>query len=113
MKLSAASFCAACTSSRAFRPWLFCSVRLALTARMEGVLDVDRVGVRRGGNRHFVDATVSVAGTGSLEQVHALSDAIEKRVGEIVPSDVMVHGEPRAPQGEHLFEAIRAVAQRK
>jgi cation diffusion facilitator family transporter len=81
-------------------------------ARMDGVLDVDRIRVRRAGNRHFVDATVSVARTASLEQVHELSDAIEKRVGEIVPSDVMVHAEPRAPQGEHLFEAIRAVAQR-
>jgi cation diffusion facilitator family transporter len=81
-------------------------------ARMDGVLDVDRVRVRRAGSRHFVDATVSVARTASLEQVHALSDAIEKRIGEIVPSDVMVHAEPRAPQGEHLFEAIRAVAQR-
>src|SRR5260221_6568107 len=81
-------------------------------ARMDGVLDVDRIRVRRAGNRHFVDATVSVPRTASLEQVHALSDAIEKRVGEIVPSDVMVHAEPRAPQGEHLFEAIRAVAQR-
>src|SRR5580692_9057338 len=80
--------------------------------RMDGVLDVDRVRVRRAGNRHFVDATVSVARTASLEQVHALSDAIEKRIGEIVPSDVMVHAEPRAPQGESLFEAIRAVAQR-
>jgi cation diffusion facilitator family transporter len=81
-------------------------------ARMDGVLDVDRVRVRRAGNRHFVDATVSVARTASLEQVHMLSDAIEKRIGEIVPSDVMVHAEPRAPQGEHLFEAIRAAAQR-
>jgi cation diffusion facilitator family transporter len=81
-------------------------------ARMDGVLDVDRVRVRRAGNRHFVDATVSVPRTSTLEQVHALSDAIEKRIGEIVPSDVMVHAEPRAPQGEHLFEAIRAVAQR-
>jgi cation diffusion facilitator family transporter len=81
-------------------------------ARMDGVLDVDRVRVRRAGNRHFVDATVSVPRTASLEQVHALSDAIEKRINEIVPSDVMVHAEPRARQGEHLFEAIRAVAQR-
>jgi cation diffusion facilitator family transporter len=81
-------------------------------ARMDGVLDVDRVRVRRAGNRYFVDATVSVARTASLEQVHAWSDAIEKRIGEIVPSDVMVHAEPRAPQGEHLFEAIRAAAQR-
>ncbi len=80
--------------------------------RMEGVLEVERVRVRRAGNRHFVDATVSVARTASLEQVHTLSDAIEKRVGEIVPSDVMVHMEPRAPKGEHLFEAIRAAAQR-
>src|SRR5690348_4634587 len=80
--------------------------------RMAGVLDVVRVRVRRAGNRHFVDATVSVARSASLEQVHALTDAIEKRIGEIVPSDVMVHAEPRAPQGEHLFEAIRAVAQR-
>jgi cation diffusion facilitator family transporter len=80
-------------------------------ARIDGVLDVDRVRVRRAGNHHFVDATVSVARTASLEQVHTLSDAIEKRIGEIVPSDVMVHAEPRAPQGEHLFEAIRAQAQ--
>jgi cation diffusion facilitator family transporter len=81
-------------------------------ARMEGVLDVERVRVRRAGNRHFVDATVSVPRTASLEQVHALTDAIEQRIGEIVPSDVMVHAEPRAPRGEHLFESIRAVAQR-
>jgi cation diffusion facilitator family transporter len=80
--------------------------------RMDGVLDVQRVRVRRAGNRHFVDATVSVARTASLEQVHTLTDAIEKRVGEIVPSDVIVHAEPRAPRNEHLFEAIRAVAQK-
>lgn len=81
-------------------------------SRMDGVLDVERIRVRRAGNRHFVDATVSVARTASLEQVHALTDAIERRIGEIVPSDVMVHAEPRAPHGEDLFEAIRAVAQR-
>jgi cation diffusion facilitator family transporter len=80
--------------------------------RMEGVLGVLRVRVRRAGNRHFVDATVTVPRSASLEQVHALSDAIEKRIGEIVPADVMVHVEPRAPVGEHLFEAIRALAQR-
>src|SRR5579859_52119 len=51
--------------------------------RMDGVLEVERVRVRRAGNRYFVDATVSVARTASLEQVHALSDAIEKRVGEV------------------------------
>lgn len=78
---------------------------------MKGVLRVERVRVRRSGNRHFVDATVSVPRTTSLQQVHELTDAIEQRVGEIVPADVVVHTEPRAPSDEHLFESIRAVAQ--
>jgi len=81
--------------------------------KMDGVLHVERVRLRRAGNRYFVDATVSVARTASLEQVHVWSDAIEKRVGEIVPSDVVVHAEPRAPKGEPFFDLIRAVAQRK
>jgi cation diffusion facilitator family transporter len=80
--------------------------------QMDGVLDVERVRVRRAGNRHFVDATVSVPRTASLEKVHALTDAIEQRISQIVPSDVIVHAEPRAPRDEHLFESVRAVAQR-
>ena len=79
--------------------------------RMEGVLRVERVRVRRAGNRHFVDATISVPRALGLEQVHDLTDAIEKRVSQIVPADVVVHTEPRAPRDEHLFESIRAVAQ--
>src|SRR5258708_2736917 len=81
--------------------------------KMEGVLHVERVRLRRAGNRYFVDATVSVPRTASLEQVHSWSDAIEQRVGEIVPSDVVVHAEPRAPKGEPFFDSIRAVAQKK
>lgn len=79
---------------------------------MEGVLRVDRVRVRRSGNRHFVDATVSVPRAANLERVHALTDAIEQRVSQIVPADVVVHTEPRAPDNEDLFESIRAIAQR-
>jgi divalent metal cation (Fe/Co/Zn/Cd) transporter len=80
--------------------------------QMDGVLNVERVRLRRAGNRYFVDATVSVPRTASLEQVHAWSDAIEQRVAEIVPSDVVVHAEPLAPKGEPFFDSIRAVAQR-
>jgi cation diffusion facilitator family transporter len=79
---------------------------------IEGVLHADRVRLRRAGNRYFVDATVSVARTANLEQVHAMTDRIEKRVAQIVPADVVVHAEPRAPRDEHLFESVRAVAQR-
>jgi len=80
--------------------------------RMEGVQSVQRVRLRRAGNRYFVDATVSVPRTASLEQVHAWSDAIEQRVAQIVPADVVVHAEPQAPPAANLLESIRATAQR-
>src|SRR5262249_26037884 len=81
-------------------------------AKMEGVLPVERARLRRAGNRYFVDAPVSVPRTASLEQVHAWSDAIENRIGQIVPADVVVHAEPQAPSAENLLESIRATSQR-
>ncbi|HEV8385284.1 MAG TPA: cation-efflux pump [Candidatus Acidoferrales bacterium] len=80
---------------------------------MDGVLTADRVRVRRVGKQHFVDVTISVPRTASFEQVHAISDAVEKRVERMIPADVMVHMEPRAQLGETLFDAIRAIAHRQ
>jgi len=79
---------------------------------LDGVIATERVRVRRAGNKHFVDVTISVPRSASFEQVHAISDAVEQRIGEIVPADVMVHMEPRAAAGEHLFDAIRVIAAR-
>jgi divalent metal cation (Fe/Co/Zn/Cd) transporter len=79
---------------------------------LQGVISTERVRVRRAGNKHFVDVTISVPRATSFEQVHAISDAVERRVGEIVPADVMVHMEPRAAAGEHLFDGVRAIAAR-
>ena len=81
--------------------------------RIEGVLAVERVRVRRAGNRHFVDATISVSRTATFEQVHAVSDAVERRVKELVPADVMVHMEPRPGTHENVFDRVRAIAQRR
>jgi cation diffusion facilitator family transporter len=77
----------------------------------EGVLQTERVRVRRAGQRYFVDVTVSVPRTASLEQAHAASEAVERNIETIIPADVVVHVEPRAPMGEHLFDTIRAIAQ--
>jgi cation diffusion facilitator family transporter len=79
----------------------------------EGVLQAERVRVRRAGQRYFVDVTISVPRTASLEQAHSASDAVEKRIEQIVPADVVVHVEPRAPTNEDLFETIRAIAQHR
>jgi cation diffusion facilitator family transporter len=86
----------------------------AAVGRMEGVLRVERVRVRRAGKHHFADVTISAARTASFEQVHALSDAVEKRVADVLgdaeATDVVVHMEPRAHAGENLFDMIRALA---
>jgi cation diffusion facilitator family transporter len=79
----------------------------------EGVLQTERVRVRRAGQRYFVDVTISVPRTASLEQAHAASEAVERNIGDIVPADVVVHVEPRARNDEPLFETIRAIAQRR
>jgi len=79
----------------------------------EGVLSTERVRVRRAGQRYFVDVTISVPRKASLEQAHAASDAVERNIEKIVPADVVVHVEPRAPTNEHLFDTIRAIAQRR
>jgi divalent metal cation (Fe/Co/Zn/Cd) transporter len=71
------------------------------------------VRVRRAGQRYFVDVTISVPRTASLEQAHSASDAVEKRITEIIPADVVVHMEPRAQSNENLFDTIRAIAQRR
>ncbi|HEV2387518.1 MAG TPA: cation-efflux pump [Candidatus Acidoferrales bacterium] len=78
----------------------------------EGVLAVERVRVRRAGNRHFVDVTITVPRRLSLEQGHDLTEAVEARIRALAPADVMVHVEPWADSAETLFDTIRAVAQR-
>ena len=85
----------------------------AAVDKTEGVMQSERVRVRRAGQRYFVDVTISVPRTASLEQAHAASDAVERRIAQIVPADVVVHVEPRAKTDEHLFETIRAIAQRR
>jgi cation diffusion facilitator family transporter len=81
--------------------------------RTHGVLNTERVRVRRAGQRYFVDVTISLPRTASLEEAHSTSDAVESSIANIIPADVMVHVEPRAPSNEHLFDAIRAAAQRR
>jgi len=78
----------------------------------EGVLQTERVRVRRAGQRYFVDVTISVPRTASIEKAHDTSEAVERNIERLVPADVVVHVEPRARQNEHLFETIHAIAQR-
>lgn len=95
----------------------------AAVDELPGVLGTERVRLRRAGHRYFVDVTIGVPRTDTFEQVHATSDAVERRVEELLAAqgtleagasaDVMVHMEPQAHSGEQIFDRIRAIAQRR
>ena len=68
---------------------------LKQVGRMKGITDVHAVRIRSSGAGWFVDMHVTMDGTMSLTDSHALTEKIEKKVRSILPkSDVTVHVEP-------------------
>ncbi|MFB3915461.1 MAG: cation-efflux pump [Terriglobales bacterium] len=78
-----------------------------------GVLEVDRVRIRRAGNRHFVDLTIGLARTVTFQRSEQVAKAVTEAVHRILPdADVIVHSVPRAFFGENIHDRVRAVAAR-
>ena len=81
--------------------------------RVESVLDVDRVRIRRAGNRYFADLSVALRRNVTFEKSGQLAQDVAEAVHRVLPdADVVVHPVPRAPRGENLFDRIRGVAAR-
>ncbi len=80
---------------------------------VDGVLEVDRVRIRKAGNRYFADVSLGLARNFTFQRSEQISDTVTARVREILPdADVMVHSFPRAQHSENIFDRIRAVATR-
>lgn len=80
---------------------------------VEGVLEVDRVRIRKSGSRYFADVSLGLARNFTFQRSEQISDTVTARVREILPdADVMVHSVPRARRTENIFDRIRAVATR-
>jgi cation diffusion facilitator family transporter len=78
-----------------------------------GVLEVDRVRVRRAGNRYFAEVQVGLNRNATLQHSENLSTSVTKAVQRVLPdADVTTHTFPRATGGESIFDRIRAVASR-
>jgi cation diffusion facilitator family transporter len=79
-------------------------------AKAEPTIDVERVRVREAAGRHFVEVTVGIKADAALGQGHAVADAVEDAVADVLPdSDVVVHVEPRADKGD-LRERVSGAA---
>jgi cation diffusion facilitator family transporter len=78
-----------------------------------GILGVDRVRVRRAGNRYFAEVQVGMNRNATLQHSENLSAAVTDAVQRVLPeADVTIHTLPRATGGESIFDRIRAVAAR-
>ena len=80
-------------------------------SRVDGVLEVDRVRIRRAGNRYFADLAVGLARSVTFQRSGQLAGAVTESVRRILPdADVTVQPLPRAQRTENIFDRIRAVA---
>jgi cation diffusion facilitator family transporter len=86
---------------------------IAAVSSVDGLLEVDRVRIRRAGNRYFADLSIGLARNVTFQHSEQVSDAVTDAVQKILPNaDVVVHSIPRAVNTENIFDRIRAVATR-
>ncbi|HEY8476173.1 MAG TPA: cation diffusion facilitator family transporter [Chloroflexota bacterium] len=72
-----------------------------------GVLECERVRLRRSGPRYFADLVVRVARTTTFAQAHGVSEAVEAAVQRALPNaDVLVHVEPVVSPEESAADEI-------
>jgi cation diffusion facilitator family transporter len=85
----------------------------ALALSLPGVESVGPVRVRQAGADTFVDMTVQVERSASLEQAHLIATSVERQIGTLIQQgDVMVHVDPVRQVGESLPQAVSAIAYR-
>ncbi len=81
--------------------------------RVDGVLEVDRVRIRKGGSKYFVDVSVAMSRTVTFQKSEQVSTEVAQRIRELLPgADVVVNAVARAGRRESLFDRVRAVATR-
>ncbi len=82
-------------------------------ALVPGVLEVDRVRIRRAGARYFADLSIGLDRNVTFQKSEQVGAAVTQAVHDILPAaDVVVHSVPRAGHTENIFDRIRAVGSR-
>jgi len=82
-------------------------------ADVHGVLDVDRVRVRRAGNRYFAEVQVALNRNATLQHSESMASSVTNAVHSVLPdADVTIRTLPRATGAESIFDRIHAVAAR-
>ena len=88
------------------------AARRAIQA-IEPSVDLRRLRLRQAAGRHFADVVIGVQPGAAVAQGHAVADAVEAAVEDVLPgADVVVHVEPRQGTEAALRERTLAAALR-
>jgi cation diffusion facilitator family transporter len=86
---------------------------IAAVSRVDGVLEIVRVRIRRGGSKYFADVSIAMSRNVTFQKSEQVANEVSSRIRELLPeADVVVNAVARASRGESLFDRIRAVATR-
>ncbi len=86
---------------------------IAAVSRVDGVLEIDRVRIRRGGSKYFADVSIAMPRNVTFQKSEQVANEVSSRIRELLPeADVVVNAVARASRSESLFDRIRAVATR-
>ncbi len=78
---------------------------------VKGVLEVERVRIRRAGARYFADLTIGLSRNVTFQRSEQVTHEVEAAVRRLLPgADVVVHPAARAVSSENIFDRIRGVA---
>jgi cation diffusion facilitator family transporter len=84
---------------------------VAEARQVPGVEGTGAVRVRQAGAAIFVDLTVAVGRSATLEEAHDIATLVEQRIGRLVGrGDVVVHVDPERTHDESLPQTVSAVA---
>jgi len=87
---------------------------MAITARVPGVVAVERVRVRPAGDTLFVDLVVAVSRTLPLDRVAPIKERIEQAIAAEFPKvETTVTTEPRALDDETVLERVMVIARNR
>ncbi len=86
---------------------------LDVVSRVEGVLNVDQVRIRRAGTRYFADVSVGLGRGVTFQRSEEVVNNVTRAINRLLPNaDVMVRSIPRDSGQENIFDRVRAVAAR-
>ena len=77
---------------------------ITAVAGVEGLLEIDRVRIRRAGNRYFADLSIGLARNVTFQRSEQVVEAVTGAVRDVLPgADVVVRSIPKASYAENIF----------